>query len=303
MLIREQGFHPDSWVGTESDRGQEPFVTTSRWDTELRDAGLSGNDCVVLDDDHPYHINASIVSTLLSTPSPPGEVSILCTNPEGRAQELQDVLEQIGFKVSVNTLDEEPNPGADVISLLDLEEPFFYSMSPEDFANFQDFLSKFTARKGLLWVTGHAQVGCKDPRYATTIGASRNVRSELSLDWATLEIDANYYDAESIAIVFEKFRNRIREPEFDPDWEYALVDNSVMVSRYRWIDMSQDTQASVESGPRKLDIARMGQLQTLQWVEDEEKSLKDFEIEIEPRAVGVNFKVRLTTANSYNSQY
>ena len=288
-----QGFHPDFWAGIESDQDQTPFLTTSDWDTELRHAGFSGNDCVVLDDDHPYHINACIVSTSPSPLPPQGEVSILCTKPEGYAKELQEILERNGFTVSLDTLEKEPSPEGDTISLLDLEEPFFYSMSPKDFASFQGYLSKLNARKGMLWVTGHAQIGCKDPRYATTIGASRNVRSELSLDWATLEVNAEHCDAESIALVFEKFRHRLKDQEFDPDWEYALVDGTVMIPRYRSIDITKDTRPSVQNGGRKLNIGRMGQLQTLQWVEEEGRSLGDDEVEIEPRAVGLNFKVGL----------
>lgn len=142
-------------------------------------------------------------------------------------------------------------------------------------------------------MTGHAQVGSQDPRYATTIGATRNIRSELSLDFATLELDLENFDAEAVFNVFEKFRNRVKDDEFDPDWEYAVVNGRVMVPRYQWIDIAEHSGAETHvksNSPKKLEIARMGQLQTLHWAEDEIIPLQDDQVEIEPRAVGMNFK-------------
>jgi NADPH:quinone reductase-like Zn-dependent oxidoreductase/SAM-dependent methyltransferase len=284
------GFRPEWWVGVADGRTEAPYIESSRWDNELREAGLSGNDAVVFDDDHPYHINASIISTL-STPSRPhGDVVLLTKAVDGPAKALSDLLTQQGFTVSTGTLADEPRADADVISLLDLEKPFYYDMSAEEMAQWQAYIGKFPADKGLLWVTGLAQVGTKDARYATTIGATRNVRSELSLDWATLETDVNAFDAETVAIVFEKFRNRTKGAQFDPEWEYALVDNSVLIPRYQWIDMALTSLNSAGEGPRKLEIARMGQLQTLQWVEDLPVELNDDEVIVEPRAIGMNFK-------------
>lgn len=125
-------------------------LVNSRWDTELREAGFSGNDCVVLDDDHPFRISAAIVSTTASPSAARADMTILCRSVEGRAQALGDVLRQAGLGVSWSTLEAEPSPEGDVISLLDLEEPFFYAMLADGLASFQSFVSKFTAGRGML---------------------------------------------------------------------------------------------------------------------------------------------------------
>lgn len=89
----------------------------------------------------------------------------------------------------------------------------FFEMTEDTFTSWQNYLGKFPAERGLLWVTGHAQVGAQDPRYATSIGATRNIRSELSLDFATLEVDLANFDAESIIHVFHTFCNRTKDDE------------------------------------------------------------------------------------------
>ena len=288
------GFKSEFWLGAEDGRAEEPFVSSSRWETELREAGFSGNDALILDDETGFQVNTSIITTATAEIPSQREVSILTNNQEGPAKALNELLSQQGFKTSYTTFGDEPRSDADVISLLDLEEPFYHKMSEADFNKWQGFIGKFSDQSGMLWVTGHSQVGTKDPRYANAIGASRNIRSELSLDWATLEIDVNHFEAENIAVVYDKFRKRVKGSEFDPDWEYAVVDNKVMTPRYQWLNvhkkMEEESTGNNGDGPRNLVIGRMGQLGTLQWIEEKLAVLQPHEVEVEPRAVGLNFK-------------
>lgn len=81
----------------------------------------------------------------------------------------------------------------------------------------------------------------------------------------------------------------------DPDWEYVLLDGVVQIPRYRAVDVRRELL--VESGgggegPWRLGVGRVGQLQTLRWAEGERAPLAELEVEVEPRAVGLNFKVR-----------
>ncbi|PHH63369.1 hypothetical protein CDD81_6066 [Ophiocordyceps australis] len=295
MLNFVMGFYADWSKSSENDLPRQPFIQTSRWETELYDAGFSGNDCVMLDDAYPYHMGATIISTAASAGASDfsGSVSILCHNTEGPAKELHQVLDSAGFQVSFIGLDTEAVPDGDVISLLDLEEPFFYAMSSENLKGLQSFLQRFNVNRGMLWVTGLSQTNCSDPRYAPTIGASRNIRSELSIDWATVEIDPNCFDVEVVAIVFEKFRHRIKQVELDPDWEYALVGDVIMIPRFHWVKTHQVPAASTGSQTKTLEAARIGQLQTLQWVDKDDfggDQLGDEQVVLEPRAVGLNFK-------------
>lgn len=285
------GFSPEGWEVKEDGREDEYLFEAHHWDNLLIEAGFSGSEGLTMDADN---ITVNILTTTSGPLREYGKVTLLGHYKfEDHTQCLSELLSSQGYEVEFRTLTQEPDPDADVISLLDLHDTMFFEMSKNTFNAWQSYIGKFPTEKGLLWVTGHAQVGSQDPRYATTIGATRNIRSELSLDFATLELDLKNFDAEDVLNVFEKFCNRVKDDEFDPDWEYAIVNGRVMVSRYQWIDIAEHMgeEAHIKSRSlKKLEIARMGQLQTLQWTEEETMPLQDDQVEIEPRAVGMNFK-------------
>ncbi|UKZ71288.1 putative secondary metabolism biosynthetic enzyme [Trichoderma atroviride] len=284
-------FYSGQWEVKEGDCKDEDLFEAYQWDSLLIEAGFSGSEGLTMDKDN---IIMDILTTAAMQPQNYGKVTLLGhSESEDHTQCLSELLSSQGYEVGFRTLTQEPDPDADVISLLDLHDTMFFEMSENAFNAWQRYIGKFPAGKGLLWVTGHAQVGSQDPRYATTIGATRNIRSELSLDFATLELDLDKFDAEAVLSVFKRFRNRVKDDEFDPDWEYAIVNGSVMVPRYQWINAEElsSKEAHVEfNSPKKLEIARMGQLQTLRWIEDEIIPLQADQVEIEPRAVGMNFK-------------
>ncbi|KAM0470501.1 hypothetical protein ACHAPX_009867 [Trichoderma viride] len=285
------GFYPEQWEIKEDDREDKDSLEAHQWDSLLMEAGFTGSEGLTMDKDN---VTMNILTTAAIPPRDYGKVTLLGhSESEDYTQCLSDLLSSQGYEVDFRTLTQEPDPDADVISLLDMHDTMFFEMTESTFNAWQRYIGRFPAERGLLWVTGHAQVGSQDPRYATTIGATRNIRSELSLAFATLELDLETFDAEAVLNVFEKFRNRVKDDEFDPEWEYAIVNGKVMVPRYQWIDISEHSgeEAHIKSdSPKKLEIARMGQLHSLQWVEDEIIPLQDGQVEIEPRAVGMNFK-------------
>ncbi|KAL7786787.1 putative polyketide synthase [Trichoderma ceciliae] len=285
------GFYPDWWTAMDDGRTDQRFFEAHRWNSLLIDAGFTGSEGLIMDEDN---ITVNVLTTAARPLRKLGKVTLLGhPKSQNHTHSLSELLGAQGYEVEFRTLTQEPDPDADVISLLDLHDTMFFEMAEDTFNAWKNYISKFPAERGLLWVTGHAQVGTKDSRYATTIGTTRNIRSELSLDFATLEMDLANFDAEYVLGVFEKFYNRVKDDEFDPDWEYAIVNGKVMVSRYQWIDIAEHAGkvARTESdSPIKLEIARMGQLQTLQWVEGEAVPLQDDQVEIEPRAIGMNFK-------------
>ncbi|UKZ55581.1 Type I Iterative PKS [Trichoderma virens] len=285
------GFTPQWWKDMADDRIDERLCEAHQWHEILMDTGFSGSEGLIMDDDH---ITANILTSVTAPIREPGKLTLLGhLNSRDHTYALSELLSEQGYEVEFRTLTQEPDPEADVISLLDLHDTMFFEMTEDTFAAWQNYIGKFPAERGLLWVTGHAQVGSQDPRYATTIGATRNIRSELSLDFATLEMDLTNFDAESVLYVFHKFCNRVKNDEFDPDWEYAIVNGRVMIPRYQWIDITEhmgEAPSTKFNSPKKLEIARLGQLQTLQWVENEAVTIQGDQVEIEPRAVGMNFK-------------
>ncbi|KAF9631021.1 hypothetical protein BFW01_g1895 [Lasiodiplodia theobromae] len=247
------GLLPGWWLGEADGRPQEPYMAPSRWDAELRNAGFAGAQSVVYDDEQPYQINFTLVTTSTASPTPPSrsrQVTLLhAPGQDAAVERLSASLLAAGITAVPQTLaDAPPADGRDVLAILDLAAPFFADIAAPALAAFQAYLAALgtaAGSPGVLWVTRPAQAGCRDAHYGQSIGVARTVRSELSLAFGTLEVAADGVNDEDDAI----------------------------------------------DAPKKLDIGRMGQLRTLQWVEDKrEESLGEDEVEVEPRAVGMNFK-------------
>ncbi|KAL8864761.1 MAG: hypothetical protein Q9198_009658 [Flavoplaca austrocitrina] len=145
---------------------------------------------------------------------------------------------------------------------------------------------------GMLWVTRSSQINCDDPRYSQVLGIARTVRSELLLDFATFEMDTvDDVTLQAIVQVFNKFQRRKKDGEIDPDWEFALSKGAIHTPRFHWDSVVEKlSTVSDEELPRKLEINKPGLLQTLQWVQVDAIDLARDEIEVDPRAVGLNFK-------------
>ena len=277
----------------DDDRADEPYISVERWDKELRAAGFSGTDSVVYDNDMPHQINVNIVSSPVETTFYPREVTLLCDpEPSPISHQVEAMFTQKGFRVEFSTLDQMPPANHDVVSLLDLTAPFFDNLSARKLSAFQSYVGSMKS-SGMLWLTRSAQVGCKDPRYSQVLGIARTVRSELLVDFATFEMDTTDLSAlDPLFEVFSKFQRRAKESELDPDWEYALFEGAIQIPRYHWISTSERLAAlSGEELPRKLEIGKTGLLQSLRWVQNKSNILTHDQVEVEPRAVGLNFKV------------
>lgn len=286
------GILPGWWLGAEDGRPNEPYISAERWDKELRKAGFSGTDSLVYDDDMPYQINVNIISSPAETILYPREVTLLC-EPEISpiSRHVEAMFTQRGYKVELSALDQMPPAHQDIVSLVDLTAPFFDKISARNLSAFQSYVGNLKS-SGILWVTRSAQVGCKDPRYSQVLGTARTVRSELLVDFATFEMDTVDPSAlGSLFDVFSKFQRRTKELELDPDWEYALFEGAIQIPRYHWVSTVEKLAAmSGEELPRRLDVGKSALLQSLRWVQKRPIVLTHDQIEVEPRAVGLNFR-------------
>ena len=202
----------------------------------------------------PYQLNVIVISRPAEIKNYARRVTLLCDSQESPGlRQTEALFVENGFRVDLSTLDQVPPMSQDVISLLDLAAPFFDNISAERLAAFQRYVGHLSS-SGILWATRSCQVGCKDPRYGQVLGAARTARSELLIDFATLEIDTVDDKAvEALFQVFMKFQRRERGPVFDPDWEFALIDGTINIPRYRWISVPERlSEVSKEELPRKV---------------------------------------------------
>lgn len=287
------------WLGEADGRPYEPYIPVARWDQELKAAGFTGVDAAVLDAEEPYQYCAAIVTQ----PKPIAQVlplkrlvTLLCDQPEhGIAKVLTKDIECSGMTVSTCRLGNIPQNDQDIISCLDLERNFFENIAETDFVAFQDLLRNMNVRK-LLWLTKPAQVHCRDPRSAYSIGVARTSRSELAIPFFTLEIDP---DEPEFSMLVMKVLGKVASAEDTetllPDREYIVDKGIIQIGRYH--PFSLPTEMTTDAPCRfaelkSLEIDKPGLLQTLDWKTGERLSkIPENFVEIETRAVGLNFRV------------
>ena len=288
------GVLPGWWLGDEDGRPIEPYVNSERWEKELRRADFGGIDAIAYDG----HLLNNIIA-IPAREEKSKRITVLWSGePRQRSSGIIQQLREKQYELDFCTIDQKPISGQDIVSILDLEAPFLYSATKKDFNAFKSLISRIQDA-GVLWVTGAAQNGCVDPNYSLILGMARTIRKELLIDFATFELE-DLDDAHGWRItadVLHEFQHRVQDADNDPVLEYVLSDGRVQVGRYHWISVSNELlSAKYDSYPKKLEIGRPGILTTLAWKQDEPADLKGDFVEIETRAVGLNFKVSTPSA-------
>ncbi len=72
------------------------------------------------------------------------------------------------------------------------------------------------------------------------IGTARTIRSELSIDFATCEVDDMDSSSSLIADVFIRFQAREEDKTLQADFEYAIRNGTVHVGRFYPFALSDD---------------------------------------------------------------
>ncbi|KAJ6183837.1 hypothetical protein N7519_005138 [Penicillium mononematosum] len=254
------------WYGDADGRSDEPYIGVERWAAELQAAGFRTPEAAVLDSDHPYQLNAMIVARPEIDITPQKRVTLLTLSESRYVGPLLQVLE-------------------------DRDTPFIIpglakSLCLTDKMNLIESLNEC----GILWLTRLLQAKCQDPRFAQINGIARTIRNELLVDFATCEIDNLDVSLEKLIDVYEKFQVRQEDETLKPEFEYAIVDNTVQVGRYHPFSLKDEQQASCSNGSMALRTSKPGRLAALHWAHEDTKTLKGDEVEIDTYATGLNFK-------------
>lgn len=302
------GTLPGWWLAADEGRAgrDEPYVDPSRWDEALRAAGFGGVESVVYDRPPPFHVNANMVARVAPACHRHERITFVVDDgdDDNGAGSLQKrfaaAYEQEGLAVDWCTLADEMPQGQDIVVLLDLEQPFLDDISPEHFGRLIKWTAALAGREaGVLWLTHPSQMACPDPRYAQILGLARTIRSELSVDFATVELDDVTDDAlpGTLVRLYRNFEQRDRRGRWDPDFEYAIERGVPHVGRFRWFSVehaleSQKPGRSQNETMARLTIDCRGLLQTLRYSAAELPVLEPDEVRIKIHACGLNFKVR-----------
>ena len=222
------------------------------------------------------------------------------------ALSLASSLEQAtGRLPDFGTLDTVDAAGKICVFLTELHQPFLATLTPAQFESLQKLL---TTVEGVLWVVRGAYDKSANPEANMITGLSRTIRSETAMKFATLDLDAESQlseldTADAIMKVFRSvfgsgasatgelefmeragafFTPRIVHDPTMNEYVHKLTNPSVL----------EPTTFGEEGRALRMEIPTPGSLDTLHFVDDStvDQPLEDDEIEIEVKAIGLNFR-------------
>lgn len=259
---------------------------------------------MVPDDEPPFQDEVVIIaSPAVEKKTTSKTVSLLSGQPDGNvAKAISTALQKRGMTVDMISVRDSPKQA--VISILDLEgaRPFLDGIAARDYEHLRGFLAGTAANDGgILWLTRPCQVGAPDPRYGAVIGLARVLRNEQKINMATLELDefASEGAMDALFGVFQRGCDKTlvtSDGDVNPDSERSWSRGSLYIPRFHWFSASRELAErggdDCSVGIKKLEIAKRGSLQTLEWRDAPPLAPPESgEVLVETRAVGMNFKV------------
>ena len=297
-MVYIMGLFVGWWLGEADGRAEAPYLPAEEWDKKLRAAGFNGCEAVTFDNERPYNVNANIVSRPALDLKYPKNISLLSgpSRIHPLAIQVERLLREKGYNTQHYQLGygEAPVSDQDLISFFDLDQPLLHDPEEGDWNAFIKTIEGLQ-QAAVLWLTNPAQVNAKDPHAALVLGMARTIRSELAMPLATMELEDWNLPGAAKAVV-----DVIRKVEhgkddmtstLDPDLEYAWVDGAVHIGRFQWYTVPKALRDSAPSPPdtKALMIHKRGLLQTLHWSGRPLPALASDEVQIEVKAVGLNF--------------
>lgn len=279
------------WWLSEDGREYEPYVSAQVWHERLLQSGFSGVEAYAFDG----NMSNSIIARP-AVPPPPKlrHVSVVASSPDHpKVAEAAQYLRDTGLELEFFPLAAALPASRPAVFVMDLEGPFLANVTEEQFDAFKKSL--FSVQDvGFLWVTSACQVDCRDPNYALVNGMSRSIRQETGIDFVTLELeDFDRAAWQGVADLLATFPSRFSDVERETDFEseYAFHDGSIKVGRMHWIKMNDELKDRERQTVSRLVIGKPGIIQTLHWEQAAPPILEDDWVQVDTRAVGLNFKV------------
>ncbi|KAG8159880.1 hypothetical protein KVR01_010517 [Diaporthe batatas] len=325
---------PGWWLGEDDGRKGGPLLDVAEWDAALNKAGFSGVDMDVRGDRETSNEPVSlIVSSKPATarPQPASKYVIVHTGTagsKGLAGAIRSVFHSVGLDITTAAWDSFADKDlADryTLCLAEWESPVLASLTDEDWDRIHRVVR---GSAGTLWITGGAAMECTHPMQSLMVGLSRAIRNEdAGSRLATLDIEpaeslagsssSSTALAEAARSILRVAQEHSRADAAHEDHEFASRGSTVYVPR---VERAQAVDSALRTHeakgepqpvsltgcgrPLKLTIKTPGLLDTFRWVEDEtyHTPLQDDWVEIEVRAVGLNFKDVLVALGSLDER-
>jgi NADPH:quinone reductase-like Zn-dependent oxidoreductase len=222
------------------------------------------------------------------------------------ATSLQKRLRKANLSSDIHQLGAQEGPDDSVdrayIFLIELENPLLESLSPKKFSELRQLL---VSAKGLLWLTKQDQCGYAHPAMAMIDGLARVLRTE---NQRAIVINASL-EANNVEVQAAEISTLIQKSNFgsiNHGYEASYVQSNGQFQIGRMVPskaISKDihkrslpVQARMlpfgECPPMKMAIETPGLIDSIHFIDDASyhTSLAPDEVEIQIRAVGLNFK-------------
>ncbi|KAI3321506.1 acyl transferase domain-containing protein [Xylariaceae sp. AK1471] len=262
-----------------------PYYTMDDWEAQLVNAGFLTPQFATSDG-----AKHTLIARKRMQDPRAKQVTLLCVEKDSDVDEIAQSLSQRGYQCVLRSFEEDPEPGTDVISLLDKDRPFLDSMTSTTYGRFQAILERISGNS-LVWLTHSSPIDCNDPRYTQIFGASRALRHSTSpgIRFSVIQSDCGFHDMKIIDI-FERIRlEEAQQPGFMlPECEYALLNGQVMVSRWLPVDLAEELAVREESDTARLHLIKNGIQAELGWAWGVVPALREDDVEVEIHTSSLN---------------
>ncbi|KAK8045422.1 hypothetical protein PG993_005446 [Apiospora rasikravindrae] len=309
------------WYGEEDGRHGGPTLSIREWDNAMKATGFTGVDFDFGDYPDEHDLSTSLIVTTASHDSVESnslEALVILPNQHDEEvlafkDQLSELLVNRGCKVLVRQLHETTDlelKNRSSLVLLDASkrEGCLPSISKQDWEALQHII---LSSRDTIYVTRGGAVESQNPSANLMTGLARSIRSE-NFDCRLTTLDLDYESpldtqatVSAVCQVFIKACNAKNGEAFD--WEVAVRKGLPMVPRAVLGKEMNDvlTELNVPPEPREmpfhqegrpltLAVGKPGRLDTLHFREDPRTAaqvpLGETEVEIEIKAVGLNFK-------------
>lgn len=155
---------------------------------------------------------------------------------------VSSTLQDNGISCDRCTIEGNIPQGQDMIVLIDFGEPYLYNITATRFRGFANLFSTF--KGSIIWVTPSASLSCINPNQSMILGMTRTLRVETRKDITVVEIEDQAVtfpsSSQSLVKIYQNLSHRAKSGSIDPDYEYAIVDGDIKISRFHWTTRSQE---------------------------------------------------------------
>jgi NADPH:quinone reductase-like Zn-dependent oxidoreductase/SAM-dependent methyltransferase len=314
---------PGWWLSMEKNRKLGPILSPPEWDVVLEESGFSGIDIEMPSSQIPeFHYQSILVSSAVAENRSLQKTIVIVKDASKRLSLLGPITDCVSNRTSSEVivadlagLHEVDVANAGCISLLEIGESILQDLDEDAFTAIKTLLSKCTK---LLWITGDPVA---KPQLNMATGLLRTLRWEKEAAAANLVTFAisdpgpSEQDlAQALGRVYE--HQFLRASEDDANAEYMYQNGIVYANRFQPSQEGNNfllSKSSVPSPekqllkdvdyPIKLSTSSPGLLDKLEWIPDTShmSPLGDTEVEIDIRAVGLNFRDLMIAMGEYKA--